>query len=176
MTESRVIAPQGKIGARPTGEGDKAPAPETPEPKKSRRLPSVVIGVAILAAAAAAYWMLLGPGAGPAEDEAAEGEHAAEEVELGPVQVVDSVSVNLAGGHYLRLGLGLQLSAEAGGHGELDVAKALDAAIALYSGREVSELADVQARDDLKHELSSTLDELYHGEVVGVYYTDFVTQ
>lgn len=176
MTESRVISPQGKIGARPTGEGEKPPAAEEPAPKRSRRLPSLLIGVAILAAAAVAYWMLLGPGAAATEDEAAEGGHVAEEVELGAVQVVDSVSVNLAGGHYLRLGLGLQLSAEAGGHGELDVAKALDAAIALYSGREVSELADAQAREDLKHELSTTLDELYHGEVVGVYYTDFVTQ
>lgn len=178
MTESRVISPQGKIGARPTGDGAGAAAPpEAPEPKKRRRLPSLIIGVAVLAAAAAAYWMLLGPGAASADgEEAGEEAPVEEEVELGAVQVVDSVSVNLAGGHYLRLGLGLQLSADAGGHGELDVAKALDSAIALYSGREVAELADVQAREDLKNELASTLEDLYHGEVVGVYYTDFVTQ
>ncbi|GMA35647.1 MULTISPECIES: flagellar basal body-associated FliL family protein [Demequina] len=172
MSEPRVMAPQTKIGARPSA----APQPAAPEPEPSgggrKRMLSVLIGAAILAAVAGAYWFLMGPGAASGDES---GEAAAEEqVEAGAVQVVDSISVNLEGGHYLRLGLGLQLTAD--GHGDVDTAQALDAAIALFSGRTTSELADPEVRDELKATLAETLGDLYHGDVMGVYYTDFVTQ
>ena len=81
------------------------------------------------------------------------------------------------GGHYLRLGFALQLIDGAGGsHGPIDTSIALDTAIALFSGRTTEELADLTVREDLKHELEAELFELYHEEVVAVYYTDFVTQ
>ncbi len=176
-TEARVVAPQQKIGARP-GAGTLGSRPQpTPEPEptkpKSRRGLSMIIGVVIVVAAAAAYWFLAGPGAGSAE-EAAPIEAVAEHVELGEVQILDSISVNLAGGHYLRIGLGLQLAAD--GHGDVDAAKALDAAIALFSGRDQVELMDNAVREELKAELAHALEELYEGEVLDVYYTDFVTQ
>lgn len=173
-TEARIVAPQRKIGSRPTGGSTPAPeAPEPPQGGRGRKL-GIIIGVAVVAIAAAAYWFLVGPGAASGEVEAGAEAAAEEHVELGPVQVVDSISINLAGGHYLRLGLGLQLSAD--NHGELDAAKALDAAIALFSGRTQEELADSATREALKVELSENLAEIYEGEVVSVYYTDFVTQ
>ena len=86
------------------------------------------------------------------------------------------MSINLADGHYLRLGLGLQLTLEAGAHGPVDAAPARDAAIALFSGRTVAEIADPTTREALKAELTETLKTAYHGEVMAVYLTDYVTQ
>lgn len=175
-TEARVVAPQQKIGARPTGgaagDGD-APTGKG----KSKKL-TMIIGLVILVAAGAAYWFLMGPGA--AADEAVEGAEAEPEYELGEVAILDSISINLEGGHYLRLGLGIQqVASDGGGHGggtEFEAAKALDAAIALFSGESQEALADPHYREELKEQLEETLYELYHHEVVGVYYTDFVTQ
>ena len=91
---------------------------------------------------------------------------------------IDSISVNLQGGHYLRLGLALQLIEErAAITAPIDTSKALDAAIALFSGHTTEELADLTIREDLKQAArGEKLFELYDGEVVAVYYTDFVTQ
>lgn len=171
MTETRVIAPQVKIGARPQpGSPPPSAEPDTVAPKKTRRWPSIVIGLVLLVGVFGSYWFFMGPGAGPAEGAAA----PVEAVELGSVQTLEAISINLSGGHYLRLGLGLQLSADA--HGDVDGAAALDAAIGLFSGLSKEELADPQVRDDLKQQLLKAVDGPYHGEVVGIYYTDFVTQ
>ena len=92
----------------------------------------------------------------------------------GVVLKVDPVSVNLSDGHYLRLGLGLQLTkdvAEAP-----DPAKALDLAIALYSGHTVAEVSNPATRDALKAQLVTELSTAYEGEVMDVYLTNFVTQ
>ncbi|WP_062305275.1 flagellar basal body-associated FliL family protein [Demequina subtropica] len=176
-TETRVMAPKPKIGMRPpTSALPPQPEPEPEKPAgKGKRLPSLIIGLLLVVGAAAAYWFLAGPGAA-SDAEHAEGDAAAavEHVDLGDVQVLEPISLNLSGGHYLRIGLGLQLPADA--HGEVDSAKALDAAIGLFSGRSQTDLADAAVREELKAELAHTLEELYEGEVVGVYYTDFVTQ
>ncbi|WP_062382497.1 flagellar basal body-associated FliL family protein [Demequina iriomotensis] len=174
--ETRVMAPRPTIGTRPSplsAPPAAAPEPEPEQPKGRKRLPALIIGVLVLVIAAGAYWFLAGPGASTgAEDPAAE--VAEEPVELGDVQTVDAISLNLQGGHYLRIGLGLQLGAE--GHGEVDPALALDATIALFSGHQMDELMNEEVREELKAELAAELEELYHGEVLGVYYTDFVTQ
>lgn len=170
-----------KIGSRP------APAEEAAAPEKGKnKLIPIIIGVAVVVIAGAAYWFLMGPGAASStaeEDAHAEDTaHAEPSYTLSDIVTVESVSINLAGGHYLRIGLGLQtatvVGAASGGHGdsELSTAKALDAAIALFSGRTIEELSDPVIREDLKHELAEQLKEIYHYEVVDVYYTDFVTQ
>ncbi|MCB2412889.1 flagellar basal body-associated FliL family protein [Demequina sp. TTPB684] len=174
-TDARIVSPQQKIGARPTG--PPAGAPEEPtKPAKGKKKLSVIIAAVLVVALGAAYWFLAGPGAAAPADEAAE-VNAEPEYELGEVLPVEAISINLAGGHYLRLGFALQLIADAGGsHGPIDASIALDAAIALYSGRTQEELSDLDYREQLKHELEEKLFELYHEEVVAVYYTDFVTQ
>ncbi len=179
--EPRIVAPgKPKIGARPQ------PTPE-PEPAGDdggkggggkKRLISILLGVGIVLAAVAAYWFLMGPGASSGEETTdAAAEPAVEEThESGGVQVIESISINLEGGHYLRLGLGLDVEASAAAHGDLGEAKALDAAIALFSGQSMDDLEDAAYREELKDQLAETLAELYEGEVIGVYYTDFVTQ
>ena len=86
---------------------------------------------------------------------------------------LEAIQVNLASGHYLRLGMALQLTTSA--H-EADGSKALDAAITVFSGLSVSEVNNTKTRGHLKDELETELDHLYHGDVMGVYFTEFVTQ
>lgn len=172
------MAPTQKIGARPTADAAAAAPEEAPKAGKKKLM--MIVGVVAIVVLGAAYYFLAGPGkaAPPATDPSAEPTVSAEpEYKLGEVLIIDSISINLEGGHYLRLGLGLQLIEGAGGsHGAIDPAKALDAAIALYSGHTTEELADDAMREELKHELEDELLHLYHEEVVAVYYTDFVTQ
>ncbi|WP_211489867.1 FliI/YscN family ATPase [Georgenia thermotolerans] len=81
---------------------------------------------------------------------------------------------NLADGHYLRLGFSIQL--KKGATAELQVARALDIAIATYSGKPIDEVNDPARREELKAELLTQLSETFKGEVVDVYLTDYVTQ
>jgi flagellar FliL protein len=167
--EQRVVSGP-KIGGNKIGGGTASSTPPAAEaeapPKKKRTLLLLVLAVLVLAAGAAAY-LLLGRGGG---------EPAAEKApEKGAVLTVDPVSLNLADGHYLRLGLALQLTAEAGTETP-DTARALDAAIALFSGRTVAEVSDPATRDALTAQLTDQLAEAYDGEVMDVYLTDYVTQ
>ncbi|WHP16575.1 flagellar basal body-associated FliL family protein [Cellulomonas sp. ES6] len=163
MPEQRIIGSSSKIGGQRSSSTHTEPEP-TPAPKKRGRRGLVV--VAALVVAAGAGWFLLRPGA------ASETEPT--EVELGTVQAVEPISINLAGGRYLRLGLGLQLTAEV--PEDVDTVKALDLAIALFSQRPVEEIRTAEGRDALKRELAAQLTEVYEGEVVDVYFSNFVYQ
>lgn len=145
-----------------------AVADEAAPPAKRGRLKLILIAVAVLAVAAGAYFFFFA--GAPAE--------AAEEVapEPGPVVALEPISVNLADGHYLKLGLALQTAVVEDSHGEIDGSIALDAAIALFSQRDIAELSTGEAREALKEQLRTTLDKLYHHEVYDVYFTEFVMQ
>ncbi len=133
------------------------------EPAGGSRKKMVLIGLLVVAlGAGAAWWFMLRPAA------------ANEAPQPGAVVKLEPIQVNLAGGHYLRVGIALQASKDAGT--DLDGSKALDATIELFSGQPVDALANKAARDRLKKRLESTLDTAYDGEVIGVYFTDFVTQ
>ncbi|MGA8210522.1 MAG: flagellar basal body-associated FliL family protein [Nocardioidaceae bacterium] len=125
----------------------------------------IIAAVVVLALAGGGYWFFLKP-SGTAE---------AKEPEPGVVAPLEAIQINLADDHYLKLGLALQVSKEAGEH-ELDGSKALDAAIDLFSGRDMNDLAKSKYRHEIKKELTHKLEKLYHHEVIDVYFTDFVTQ
>lgn len=93
--------------------------------------------------------------------------------EPGEVIAVDSVSVNLAGGHYLRLGFSMQMTVDAG---TIELARAQDIAISLFSGRQLEEVNSDETREELKATLVERLAEAFDGGVMDVYLTDFVTQ
>jgi len=169
--EQRVVGSGVKIGAGKIG-GAKigTPAPE-PEPEKTKKPRGkapllVVLALVVVIAGAAAWWFLLRPTGTGAEVEKAP--------EPGEVVAVEPVSLNLAGGHYLRLGFSLQLTADA--HEAPDPAVAVDHAIALFSGRTVAEISDPATREQLRDELAEQLAEAYDGEVMAVYLTNYVTQ
>ena len=92
----------------------------------------------------------------------------------GDAVALEARQLNLEGGHYLKLGLALQ-GTDSVAHG-IDGSKALDAAIEIFSGRSIEELSDPEELHHLKKELKKELVHLYHGDVMDVYFTDFVTQ
>lgn len=91
----------------------------------------------------------------------------------GEVVTLEAIQVNLAGGHYLRLGMALQLTE---GTQEADGSKALDAAITVFSGLPVGEVNKPDVREALRKQLLDRLKERYHHEVMEVYFTEYVTQ
>ena len=138
---------------------------ETEEPGKGGKKKLIlVLLVALLAAAGAAYFFLFSGG-----------EAQAEEPVPGEVLTLEPVAVNLAGGGYLKIGVALQFTEEAAGHGGgPDGARATDLIISTFSQ---ARPADVNgARDALKEALEQKIVEAYHGDVIEIFYTEYVTQ
>jgi flagellar FliL protein len=138
------------------GSAEAAPAAEKGGKKKL-----LIMLVAVLAIGGGAYWFLLKP-------------HGPSKPQPGAVLKMDSIQVNLASGHYLKIGIALQLTKSASS--DLDGSQALDATIEEFSGRDMSTLTKPGQREKLKRQLETTLEKDYDGEVMGVYFTDFVTQ
>ena len=92
----------------------------------------------------------------------------------GAVLKLDPISINLAGAHFLKLGLSLQESKTAGE--DISGAKALDSAIALFSNKSITELSTLEGREKAKKKLTDHLIEIYEGKVYEVYFTEFVMQ
>lgn len=137
------------------------PTPEAPEEEGGGgRKKLLVVLALLLVVGGAGYWFFLKP-SGPKEPEP------------GKVVTLEPIQLNLAEGHYLRIGIALQFSADAA---HPDGSKALDAVIEKFSGLEQAELVKADHRKELKHELEETLHHDYHGEVLEVYFTEFVTQ
>jgi flagellar FliL protein len=133
--------------------------PAETEPRGSRKK-LIMILVAVLALGGGGYWFVLKPKpTGPPKP--------------GDVVKLDPIQINLAGTHYLRVGIALQLVA---GAKESDGSKALDAAIDEFSGKDMASVNDPAQRATLKEELVKTLHDRYEGRVLGVYFTEFVTQ
>jgi flagellar FliL protein len=96
----------------------------------------------------------------------------------GVVSVLDPITINLADGHYLKLKMTLQATADA--VEAPDGSKALDIAIAQYSGRKMDELMSNAERDRTKKELIEKVVKAYtvekKKEVMDIYFTTFVIQ
>ena len=150
----------------------KAETDESTEKGGGKKKLLLILAVVVLAAAGAAYFFLFA-GSGEAEAE--------EPVSSGTFLPLESVAVNLAGGGYLKIGVSLELTEEgaAGGHeGGLDGAKATDLIIATFSQAAPADVTG--ARDALKEALQQKIVEAYtedgHELVMGIYYTENVTQ
>jgi len=168
--EQRVVG-GAKIGGPKIGGakiGSAAPEPEPEPAKKSKKKLLLVVVLVVVLAGAAAWWFLLRPSGAtgaPAEPPAPK---------KGAIIAVEPISLNLTDGHYLRLGFSLQLTADA--DPTMDTAQATDTAITVFSGRTVAEVSDPATREELRTQLSDELADVYEGEVMGVYLTDYVTQ
>jgi flagellar FliL protein len=145
---------------------DKGKDDAAPKGKRGGKLKLIIGAVALLALLGGVYQFVLAPKGAKAA--------APPKPTPGAVVKLDSITVNLAGGHFLKLGLSLQASADAGE--DVSGAKALDAAIEEFSGKSVSELSTRPGRDKAKALLVKTVSGLYEGKVYDVYFTDFVMQ
>lgn len=138
-----------------------------------------IVAVAVLTAFGAWFFLLRSPSAA---------EVVAGEPEPGEVVTLDPITINLSDGHFLRLGVALQVAkgehlVEAGdAHAEPVAtdpetagAKALDAAIEVFSGKTPAQLTGT-GRTKAKALLVKELEERYHHAVMDVYFTEFVMQ
>ena len=144
---------------------DKEKPAEEAAPKKSKKMLIIIIAAVVLlgGGGAGAYFAFFSGG-------------TEEKVEPLPGKVVtmDAITINLADGHFLKLGLALQATLEAAE--TPDGAKALDLAISEFSNRHVAELSSGEAREKIKEELAKKVEKAYEEEVIAIYFTEFVMQ
>lgn len=174
-----------------------APAAPPPAPAAAPKKPNIKLiaggGVVVLLAAfmflrggGSAETPAAAPVAGPAATTGSAAHPAAgavPEQHGGPVVSLPSITINLADGKFLRLGLALQLPEAAGGHSETAAAdpksfgaRALDSAIEVMSTYASPDLSTAEGRAAAKEKLSEAVVNRYGGEVAGIYLTDFVMQ
>ncbi|HEY0000042.1 MAG TPA: flagellar basal body-associated FliL family protein [Actinoplanes sp.] len=151
---------------------DKEAADATTEaPKKSKKMLMIIVVavVVLLGGGAGAFFMLKGDSA-----------EAAEAPVKGSVTAIEeSLTVNLADGHYLKFKFALQQTADAGTE-SVDTAEAINLAIDEYTGKSIAELSTEKGREHIKEELLAKVIKVYTEEgkkhVMEIYYTEFVTQ
>lgn len=135
-----------------------------PEKPKRSKKKLVVILVVVLLGAGVGYKMTLGQAkaTGPAKPV------------KGAVLKLDSVSLNLAGGHFLKLGIALQETKKASA--DFDGSQATDLAISQFSGMSMEDLSVPAKREAAKQAYLAKVEKAYPDEVMDVYFTDFVMQ
>lgn len=148
---------------------EKDTAAETPK-KSKKMLMIIVIALVVLGGGGAgAFFMLKGDSAEAAE----------KPVKGAVVTMENALTINLAEGHYLKLGFALQATEEAGDE-EIDMSEAIDLAIDQYTGMEIAELETTKGRDAAKAELLEKIEKVYNVEdkhiIMDIYFTQFVTQ
>ena len=139
-------------------------------PKKSKKMMLIIIGAAVvlLGGGAGAFFMMKGDSA------------EAKAPDKGSVTAIDDpLTINLADSHYLKLQFALQQTADAGSE-SVDTSEAINLAIDEYTGKTVAELSTENGREAIKDELLKKIEDAYTEDktkmVMGIYYTQFVTQ
>jgi flagellar protein FliL len=140
------------------------------KPKKSKKKLLIIMVLVLVLVGAGAY-VMLGKGKKPATPVAPL---------PGTVLALDSITLNLADGRYLKLGMALQFTVEGSVTGEggaaLDGSQALDLAIAQLSNLPIIALNSAGARMKAKEKLVKAIKKAYDDKVMDVYFTEFVMQ
>ena len=146
---------------------DKDATAETP--KKSKKMLMIIVAAAVVllgGGGAGAFFMLKGDSAEAAP------------VKGTVVALDEAMTINLADGHYLKLGFSLQQTADAAE--DVDTSEARELAIDEYTGKSIAELSVEKGREELKAQLTAKIEKAYTEDgkkmVMGVYFTSFVTQ
>ena len=139
---------------------------------KGSRLRIVVVVLAILLVAAGVY-MYLGNGSAGAPE--AEQPVAVVAVDKGEVIKLEPIFINLKNERFLKVGLALQTTLT-GDDAELDGSIALDAAIEVFSNKDLEQLVSESGRAQLKEALLTLVTEKYGAQVIDIYFTEFVMQ
>jgi flagellar FliL protein len=134
-----------------------------PAKKSKKKLLIIVLAVVLLGGGAGGYFML-----------GSKGPTTPPKPTPGAVVPLDAITVNLAGGHYLKIHLALQATADAGE--KVDGSQALDLTVAQFSNRDMAEFASAAARAKAKQELLKAVEKAYEGKIMDIYFTEFVMQ
>ena len=145
------------VTAMPKNEAEEAT--EAPPPRSRRKL-VMVLGIVVVLLAAVWFVGVKPRLSDPAQKPAG-------------VLALNEQTINLAGGHYLKIQISLQLTKKA--KEDLDGSKAQDKIISLFSGKDVGQLNSAKVRTALKQQLVEELTHAYDGEVMDVYLIEFVT-
>jgi flagellar FliL protein len=94
----------------------------------------------------------------------------------GEVVPLEATTLNLAGGHYLKVAISVQLVAGKGSADSFSTSQAAQLTIEEFSDRTVASLSSNTARTKLLADLLTKLKAAYPGEVYDVFVTQFVTQ
>ena len=140
--------------------------------EKGSRLRIVVVVLAILLVAAGVY-MYLGNGSADAPAGAQPVVVAA--IDKGEVIKLEPIFINLKDDRFLKVGLALQTTLT-GDDVELDGSMALDAAIEVFSNKDLEQLVSESGRAQLKEALLTLVTEKYGAQVIDIYLTEFVMQ
>jgi len=139
--------------------GDAAPT------KKSKKKLLIIVVAAVLVLGGAGGYFMLGSSGKPA---------AKPKPKPGKVIPLDPITVNLAGGHYLKIHLALQATADAGD--TMDGSQALDLTVAQFSNLNLADLASTEGRTKAKEKLLTAVEKAYEDKVMDIYFTEFVMQ
>jgi flagellar FliL protein len=146
---------------------EKVAQTDAADAKGGKKKLMLILLVVVLAAAGAAYFFLFSGSSS-----------AAAEPVAGDVLVLEPIAVNLAGGGYLKIGVTLQFTeaGSAAGHSGSgpDGSKATDLIISTFSQAAPADVTG--AREALKAALEEKIVEAYHGDVMDIYYNEYVTQ
>lgn len=156
-----------------TKEPETTAAPPPAEPAKKSKKKLVIVVVAVLLAGAAAKFTVLKPAP------AAEAGGATTTLAGGELVTVEPMSVNLADGHYLKIGVAIELvQGEAAKEFEKagEPNKVRDLIISTAATRTMAELSSPEGKQAFKEELDKGGHELYEESFHSVYLTDFVMQ
>jgi flagellar FliL protein len=132
---------------------DKDQAPEDGAKSKGGMRKKIILVVPVLLLVAAAAWFFLLRGHGDAAQA-----KAIPVPTPGPVVTLDPITINLAGGHFLKVGLALQTDKSAK---EVDGSRALDLAISEFSGQTIDDLSSPEGREHAKQELLARIKFAY---------------
>jgi flagellar protein FliL len=178
------------VDAAPSGEADpsggkgkkgKKDKKDSSAKGKSNLVPAVVLAVGI---AAGGYFM----GGGTTEAATETIEAVDEAPEPGDVAELDALTVNLAGGRFLRVGVSfLTVKDFEVIHGDPKKGepsrfkpeyenRLRDQVIAMFAGRQLSDVVGSEQLQDAKAELLERANEVVGDKVLEVYFTEFVTQ
>src|SRR2546421_8744825 len=139
--------------------GDAAPK------KKSKKKLIIIIAAAVVVLGGAGAYFMLGSSGGSTEKP---------KPVPGKVIALDPITVNLAGGHYLKIHLALQATATAGE--TVDGSQALDLTVAQFSNVTMADLSSAEGRKKAKEKLLTAVEKAYEDKIMDIYFTEFVMQ
>jgi Flagellar basal body-associated protein len=161
--ENRFVSGGGDVDPGRPGNGSKEGKGQPPaKPSKFKSKKFVIIVIAVLALGGGGY-MFLKPKKTPPPSG-------------GDVVAMDATTLNLAGGHYLKIAVGIQLVKGAASATSFSTSHAAELVIDEFSNRTVGSLSSNAARKKLTADLLAGIQKAYPGEVFDLFVTNFVTQ
>ena len=163
-TAKREVPAKGKVGAKTAEEDPKGKkGKDAKAAKGSKKKKLIILVVLLLVVGGAAYKILMPPPKpGPPK--------AGDSVVLGPL------TLNLTDGHYLQVGVSIDLVQGKATKDKFETAPATQAVIDEFSNRTVASLSSRAARTKSLAELVTEMKKEYPGEVFNAHLTLFVMQ